>query len=457
MAKSVIYTPIKYAMIYLILTYCFFLITDLSDEIENIEILTGFVLLSYASLFVGYWFGARRLSLVLIPNFSQRQLRSINYLMMIGSCYLFIWGINQIIQFGGTSFSNVWDSLLNPGSAYLAKFAKFEEFEASGDVNRFTQVLVLFGVVFIISIVAFSAYWNRLNKYTKILFISSIFIYLLSFAYIGTQKGLGDVMLLLLAGWSVARARDKLINLQKKINKSKLTRKNVVSIIIIILIAALAITYMSLNQSSRSVEFGINSTMAAKDIEETLTSKLFGKDFALGFYSLLGYPSHGYIGLSHNLTQDFEFSYGAGFSPAFESYRLQYLGGSDNTLLTYPYRTEAATGWPAGMYWSTAFPWFASDLTFFGIFPFMFVLGMMFAKTWAKCLQDMDIFYLGVLGQFFIFIAFLPANNQVLMMRQSLWAIVFLIVIIFSRNHLKLSFGRSYKRQSSGAQFSRLK
>jgi hypothetical protein len=118
---------------------------------------------------------------------------------------------------------------------------------------------------------------------------------------------------------------------------------------------------------------------------------------------------------------------------AFESYRYQYFGGESNLLLTYPYRTEAVTGWPAGMYWSTAFPWIASDLTFFGVFPFMFLIGMLFARTWVRCLKTLDIISLAILGQILIFIAFLPANNQVLMSRQGFLSVVTLTIIVVLR------------------------
>ena len=101
--------------------------------------------------------------------------------------------------------------------------------------------------------------------------------------------------------------------------------------------------------------------------------------------------------------------------------------------MTYPYRTELATGWPAGMYWSTAFPWIASDLTFIGVFPFMFLVGMLFARTWVNCLRKMDVISLAILGQVFVFVAFLPANNQVFMSRQGLLSITVLSLIVVLR------------------------
>src|SRR5690606_29897220 len=122
------------------------------------------------------------------------------------------------------------------------------------------------------------------------------------------------------------------------------------------------------------------------DLAQTL-----GPKAAYGIYQVLAYPSHGYLGLSKSMSVPFEFSGGAGFSQAFESYRLQYLGGEDRVFATYPFRAETSTGWPAGMFWSTVFPWLASDMTFYLIPLFMAVVGAIFARVWVHCLYGNSV------------------------------------------------------------------
>lgn len=432
MNKKKLYAPINFSVIYLFSTYILFIVGDISTKADNLPLLTSYVLSAYLLFYLGYHLEIKRAKFKenLVLNPTMKQQRRQNLLLVVGSFYLITWGVNQIVNFGGSDFWQVLDALTNPGAAYAKKFMVYEEMDNEGRVSRIGQILILSAVIFALTIPSLTAYWERLTKKIKAMCMCGVIVYLLSFMYIGTQKGLGDLLILSLAGWLVARAR----NTKEKTKQEKLRFK--LKIIILVLSA---LSYMALNQSSRALQFGILSTMLVEDVSDSWLAWFLGDYFALGFFSILGYPSHGYIGLSFNIDRDFVFSYGAGFAPAFESYRFQYLGGENNLLLTYPYRTEAATGWPAGMYWSTAFPWFASDLTFFGVLPFMFIMGDFFARTWISCLRNMDIVALGALGQLFIFVAFLPANNQVLMSRQGLCSVTVLGLILILRGLSRFS------------------
>lgn len=426
MSKSKLYMPIRYVMPYLFLTYLIFCISDLSASVENIWLLTGFVSMAYISLFVGYVFGVEYASqrLVWITEIESKRLRNVNFLLIVGCVYLVVWGINQLVNFGAEDVSSVIRSLNDPGAAYAAKFDIYTDFESTQKVSRIGQVLVLLGVVFVMVMPAMSAYWRHLSSKLKMFCIFSVVIYAVSFLYIGTQKGLGDLFLLLFSGWIVVRVRHADMNVSgRKI-------KNYLLLIFLIIVGLVSLSFI---QSSRAIQFGLTSTMMVNNISDNWLANIFGESFALGFYSIIGYPAHGYLGLSHNLSIDFIFSYGAGLFQAFESYRFQYLGGENNLLLTYPYRTELTTGWPAGMYWSTAFPWIASDLTFIGVFPLMFLVGMLFARIWINCLRKMDVVSLAILGQIFVFVAFLPANNQVFISRQGLLSVTVLILIVVFR------------------------
>jgi hypothetical protein len=108
--------------------------------------------------------------------------------------------------------------------------------------------------------------------------------------------------------------------------------------------------------------------------------------------------------------------------------------------MTYPFRTEVATGWPAGMYWATAFPWFASDLTFPGTIIFMFIIGFIFARTWIRAISQKDILAYALLGQIFIMMFYLPANNQVFMQRQGFLIILSIIILAIFREFRKKKY-----------------
>ena len=421
--------PINLAILYLISTFVLFLCSAMVEKAENLALLIFFVLISYLLFYFGYRFGilTRKNKRYEFEPLPASRVKSMQWMVLLGAIYFATWSINQIVDFSD-GVGGLLDSILNPGAAYASKFDVYERRIATGEVNRLTQILIIFSIFYACFIPAFVAYWNNIPNYLRRISVIATAMYGVSFLAIGTQKGIGDVVLFAFAGWSVLVARDSAFFNKRSVKKILMRAA---------LLGLFLLTYMVIAQASRALEFGITSSLLVGDVSNTWLAKLVGNSLANGIYTAFSYPSHGYLGLSYNLDKNFVFSNGAGFAPAFESYRYQYLGGTQYSEYTYPMRTEVLTGWPAGMYWSTAFPWFASDLSFPGTTLLMFVAGFTFARVWIECISKRNIFALAMLGQVFIFIAFLPANNQVLMQRQSLWAVTTIGVLWLTKIFLR--------------------
>ena len=423
--------PMKVLIIYFIFTFMIFLLSDAFQEIPNKIILCFYVFMFYFGIYGGYWLGVKSKNNYSYLTPSSEYIHYIKIIIILGGLYYIGWGVNSIIDYGATSFGNVINTLVNPGQAYQNKFDVFENRVINNQVNSITQILMLFSYLSSIFVILVIMYWKKISFRMKFFAIFAIFIYILSYLYIGTQKGLGDVLIYFIVGMLLLLFSDGV-----KIKKNK----KILIYSIIFIFFLFMFSYMVIAQGSRAVLFGQNSSILFNNIHEGFIAKNFGEQIAFGFYNTIGYPSHGYLGLSYNLTQDFQFSYGAGLSSAFESYRLQYFGGEDNFLKTYPVRTELATGWPAGMYWATAFPSFASDLTFFGTIIFMFIIGFIFARTWMRAIIMKDVLAYALLGQLFIFMFYLPANNQVLMQRQGFLIILSIVVLAIFRELRKKKY-----------------
>jgi hypothetical protein len=86
------------------------------------------------------------------------------------------------------------------------------------------------------------------------------------------------------------------------------------------------------------------------------------------------------------------------------------------------------------------FPWFASDLSYFGVILFMFFIGFLFARTWIRAITHVDILSYALLGQLFILLLYLPANNQIFMQRQGLWIILTLLLAALFRELMKKKY-----------------
>lgn len=425
-ARKIILAPVKYSVIYLVSTYLIFLIGPLAQSSPDIATLSIFVFSTYGLFFGGYYLSTLGAERGVINSHKQDYGNSRTHLWMIwlGTAYFSIWGINMIREFGGGSLSEILEMIMSPGAAYKAKFEVFEQQIATNRVNRVTQILIIFSIIFGLFIPLITAAWPRVRRVNKILAVISIIIYTSAFLFIGTMKGVGDVALFIISGVSVRYAISIISG--TAIRTQKAPRTGRAKLLVTIFMVA-GFTYMVTNQMQRAAEFQISESRSVGNVSGTLLDTLFGESIAYGIYATLAYPSHGYLGLSYNLEQPFIFSNGAGFSQAFESYRFQFLGGENNLYKTYPYRTEAKGDWPAGMYWSTIFPWLASDMSFYLVPFFMGFIGYLFGKSWIACLKSKALLPLAAFSQFIIMVAFIPANNQVLMQRQGIW-IVFSII-----------------------------
>ena len=101
--------------------------------------------------------------------------------------------------------------------------------------------------------------------------------------------------------------------------------------------------------------------------------------------------------------------------------------------LSYPSRTEAVTGWPAGKLWATVYPWLASDLTFPGAAVFMALVGWFMARMWIGARVERDPLSLVLFCQAAIFIAYVPANNQLMTARYTAVGLITLLIIYGAR------------------------
>jgi hypothetical protein len=81
------------------------------------------------------------------------------------------------------------------------------------------------------------------------------------------------------------------------------------------------------------------------------------------------------------------------------------------------------------MYWSTIYPWLASDLTYPGAILLMAVVGWFLAKFWHEAVLQRRVLSMALFGQLALLIAFVPANNQLGQTRPALIGFVSLCAL----------------------------
>ena len=119
------------------------------------------------------------------------------------------------------------------------------------------------------------------------------------------------------------------------------------------------------------------------DADDAAVASVVGENATMAAKTVIFYLSQGYIGLAQCLDEPFQWTYGVGNSMAAMGYLEQY-GGVSVRDSQYVYRVTSGHGCFPFRYWLTVFPWIASDVTFWGCFLVMFLIGYLFAKCWLE-------------------------------------------------------------------------
>jgi len=395
-------------MAYLVGTFLLFLAVGQVDLVEDILGLSVFVLSCTLFFAAGYFIKIRSYSdFRTTPTGGRTPARWI----AASAAYFAIYGAALFVEYGATGPLAVLDAISNPGLAYLNKFEVFALQEATGRRNAVIQVMTLLAVLYTPLIPFITLFWSRLSARLRVISLISVAIYGTFFLFIGTLKGLGDLLVFLIASLLI-----RTIWSRKAGTAGSGWRAGTLAAIGV----SVFIAYMAFNQSQRLQETGIEDRFEPN----SAIASIAGEDFARGLAVVAFYPTHGYVGLAYNLGTPFEWSGGLGASRALDSYWTQYVGGQGASESAYPYRTEDRTGWPALTYWCTIYPWLASDLTFPGTVFFMGLVGWFLAKFWYEAAYRRSLLAVLLFCQLMLLIAYVPANNQIGTSRASLIAFI---------------------------------
>lgn len=426
------YAPIRYAQIYLWGGFFVFLLTGRALLLDNTAMLIVFVSAAHFALLAGYLIGVGRnarllngASFIAAPN---RLL--ISRWVLLSALYYFAYGVLHLQEYGASGPAEILERLLRPGDAYAAKFDVYEAQFAEGRVNLGIQVIVLLGALQAALIPLLIIFWDKLSGRLRLFSIVGIVVYVLFFFFIGTMKGLGDVVIYGAVGLLIRVWRKRLTG-----DLSGARRRGIRAwwqIVVFLGAVLLFFSYMVSSMQSRLDVLG--GGVEDNGFVEEICNIVGGDAFGPGLAVAITYPVGGYYGLDKNLSVPFEWSYGLGSMRALSSYKNQYFGGYDYFEKSYPARTEAATGYPALMYWQTIYPWLASDLTYFGAIFAMLLIGVFFARLWIECVVFASPISIALFGQICVLVIFIPANNQIFASRVSFIGFLSLLFIYVLKN-----------------------
>lgn len=320
------------------------------------------------------------------------------------------------------------ESVFNPGQTYINAL---EVAYLEGDGSFLVQVRTLAAPIIYLANVFFIYNYSRVGKLWRYCLLITLAIQLVhGVSTRGAQKGFFDLFIMLASVGALNVYLDK----QKFMHWLRLSGLLLASIISLFLV-------FQLSRLSAYDALDYAGSDYIRLIKDGWFFSALGNELGLSLALFVMYISHGYYGLSLCLDLPFEWTYGLGNSFALTSYADQYFGISNIELGTYPFRMQEQFGLPAKMYWHTFFPWVASDLSFFGVVPLMYLIGRGYARSFTDGLLCGSP--IGALMFYFLttLLLYLPANNQLMQSREM--TIGFLSVTIYW-----LVFGARYRGKS---------
>lgn len=248
-------------------------------------------------------------------------------------------------------------------------------------------------------------YWKRLGAGVRIASLSVIGSSIVMWIALGTNKGIGDVVLLIPAMLVAGHLS----------GISRLSLAQAVALAVVVgLLAVGFVTFFSAAIASRQRSDEVSDTFAVLDIRadpSNVFMRYVPRNMQSAVRGLAMYLNVGYYGLSLALEKPFLPTWGVGSSPVTIRQAERFLGEGSVARRTYPYQIEM-DGWDANGLWSSFYPWIASDVSFPGTIVVVFLVGYNFGLAWVDSLRGANPFAVAMAANFVIMLYYFPSNNQ---------------------------------------------
>lgn len=417
----------KIINLYLVITIFYYFFGRYDWEIpSNLKLLIYLIIL-IISLNIGYY------SKIRVTLFKKNKknyeidnpifLNKERKLFVISCLSIIVFQIAWVVTFlGDFNVNNIFSSL---GENYYERLS----FSTEDSVLIMQIRTILWGITLFAYPIGF-AYFKKLTSFEKTVFFLSLSIDILASLNMGISKPIGDIIIILILTLLIKNREFK----SKETFKNNLKLFRNISILVVMFVFVFGVI-QQIRDDSTDTEASTFENPYSKFAElrdYTMIDIIFlGNNSITSVVDRMGaYISHGYTGLAFALELPFENTYGLGFSRSLMEYANQYTG-LDIISSTYMERIELEYGWPNGIYWPTAYTWFASAFSFWLLPLIMCWIGYIVKRVEIRYKTFGDIYSLALLAQLFILLIYLPGNAQIVQSRASLFGTVFLIIVYF--------------------------
>jgi len=316
-------------------------------------------------------------------------------------------------------FSDFVRGLDDPLAAYLYKLSDQARTNFSGN----SAVTVLFGLLAfskpLLTYVLVTA-WPKLSLVKRWLAAGVVVFPIVSGVCVGTNKPLFDVAFMLIT----IMAALALMTPKQRRREFISSRRPLIALCALVLAFAASYFHQTMNARAPGLEYAksLSSTAAPVNLKPGFQAycEQAGDWGAKGCHLLsIGtiYLTQGYHGMALSVALPLETTYGLGHSKFIIDSLYKYLG-IDLAPRTFQHRIH--TQWSATGQWHSAYSQWANDVGFWGVGWVMLALGFYVCAIWTSALASRHPAAVCSIPLLVTMIIFLPANNQIFNILESL-------------------------------------
>jgi hypothetical protein len=326
-----------------------------------------------------------------------------------------------------TLFSDFISGMLNPLDAYLYKLSD----EAKGNFSGNPPVTLLFGLLAFTKLILVSmlvSSWPSLSRLKKVLGSAVAIFPIVSGVCVGTNKPVFDVafmfatIILVYVFMTPRVARLAFIKV----------RRALVLLTAFIFMFAVAYFQQTMNARAPGLEYAksLSSTALAVRLKPGFQSycensgELAAKGCHLFSIGTI-YLTQGYYGMSLSVDIPLESTYGLGHSMFITEALRKHL---DVDLTQQTFQHKIHEQWSATGQWHSAYSQWANDVGFPGVALVMLALGFYTCAIWSSALATHNAAAVCSIPLLVTLVIFIPANNQVFNIFESLMTFIVLFV-----------------------------
>lgn len=397
-----VYTPIILVQIYLIGTIILYSFGPLQWDTNNKVNFYILIFLYQFSLLFGYISGVKIKNTRKSINIEKKKLEKYLTICLILNIIITLLMTVRLSGMNNISIAELYENFINGITNPEVQYnSKFNSVIYGGKLLTYCSVIL--SPITWTSIPLGLYYFKKISPKIDILLISAIVFEVMHWIIRGTNKGLFDLLIMII---SIQMLKTMRVKNKKRINlKSK---------IIIFLCVYFVLSFFIKNIMGR---IGGNISILSQinggtTIDTNKGLLLYLPSWINTLLILLSsYLTQGYYAMSMAINIPHTPMFGVGHS-IFLIENIKELIGVDLFKYTYQFKLEDF-GWDSRVNWHTLYMWIANDVNFIGVVLVMFLLGYLFAVLVKDFMKNESEISICLLVLFTIMFIYIPANNQI--------------------------------------------